>query len=108
MKFFVPLFEREGQLFWNVVHNHLFYRYRLATLRRIQALLWEGDAADPRSVIVGEALPGGGEDDPVMVIHESEFLPGTMMFVCTLGMFLDREPPLTLALTEHWRVVEFE
>lgn len=28
--------------------------------------------------------------------------------VCTHGMFLDRAPPLALALTEHWRVVEFE
>ena len=108
MKFFVPLFEREGQLFWNVVHSTLFMRYRFATDRRIQALLWEGDAADPRSIIVGEDLPGGEEGDLVMVIHESQFLPGTMMFVCTLGMFLERKPPLALALTEHMRVVEFE
>ena len=108
MKFFVPLFEREGELFWNVVHNHLFFRYRFATLRRIRALLWEGDSADPRSIVVGEDLPGGEEGDPVMVIQESQFLPGTMMFVCTLGMFLDREPPLAMALTEHWRVVEFD
>ncbi|MGQ0588598.1 MAG: hypothetical protein ACT4N8_03565 [Sphingosinicella sp.] len=50
----------------------------------------------------------GEEGDAVMVIHESQFLPGTMMFVCTLGMFLEREPPAALALTEHWRVVEFE
>ena len=108
MKFFVPLFEREGELFWNLVQSTLFMRYRFATDRRIQALLWEGDAADPRSIIVGEDMPGGEEGDAVMVIHESQFLPGTMMFVCTLGMFLDREPPLALALTEHWRVVDFE
>lgn len=64
--------------------------------------------ADPRSVIVGEDLPGGDEGDPIMVIHESQFLPHTMMFVCALGMFLDRDAPVALALTEHWRVVEFE
>jgi hypothetical protein len=108
MKFFVPLVREESQLFWNVVHSGLFCRYRFATPRRIQALLWEGDAADPRSVIVGEDLPGGARGDPVMVIHESEFFPGMMMFVCTLGMFLEREPPVALALTEHMRVVEFE
>lgn len=108
MKFFVPLFERESQLFWNVVHSGLFCRYRFTTPRRIRALLWEGDAADPRSVIVGEDMPGGEEGDAVMVIHESEFFPGTMMFVCTLGTFLAREPPVALALSEHMRVVEFE
>lgn len=108
MKFFVPLFDKEGQFFWNVVHSTLFCRYRFATDRRIQALLWEGDTTDPRSVIVGKDLPGGAEDDPVMVIHESQFFPGTMMFACTLSMFLARKPPVALALTEHMRVVEFD
>lgn len=108
MKFYVPAFDEKSQLLWNVVHSTLFIRYRFTTERRIQALLWEGDPTDPRSVIVGEDLPGGEEGDPVLVIHESRFLPETMMFVCTLGMFLDEEPPAAWAVTEHVRVVEFD
>jgi hypothetical protein len=81
MKFYVPHFGDVSELCWNTLHNELFYRYRFATLRRIQALLWEGDGADPRSVIVGERLPGGAADEIVLVIHESQFLQNMMMFV---------------------------
>jgi len=108
MKFFVPVVHEEGQLFWNLVQSQLFIRYRFTTQRRIEALLWEGDDEDERSIFIGGNLPGGAEEDPVMVIHESEFFPGVMMFVCTLRMFLEREPPVALALTEHVEVVEFE
>lgn len=108
MKFYVPRFGDVSELCWNTLHNLLFYRYRFATLRRIQALLWEGDADHERSVIVGEPLPGGAPDEIVLVIHESGFLPGVMMFVTTTGTLVAEEDPVALALSEHWRVVEFD
>ena len=108
MKFYVPSFGELSEYCWNTLHNELFYRYRFATLRRIQSLLWEGDAAHERSVIVGEALPGGAEDEIVLVIHESGFLPEVMMFVYTTATLMEEEDPVALALTEHWRVVEFD
>ena len=108
MNFYVPGLGEISMMFWNTVHNLLFDRYRFANLRRIQALLWEGDSTDPRSVIVGEDLPGGEEDDPVLIILESEFLAGMMMFVCTRSMFLAEQPPVALAISEHVRVVEFD
>lgn len=107
MKFYVPLFGDDSRLLWNVVHNELFGRYRFASLRRIQALLWQGDARDGRSVIVGEGLPGRPEGDPVLVIHQSDAFP-YMMFVCTLGMFGRKEAPIALALTKGWQVVDFD
>lgn len=108
MNFYVPRFGELSDYCWKVLHNALFYRFRFATLRRIQALLWEGDADHERSVVVGRDLPGGEEDDPVLVIHESLFLPGVMMFVVTLGMLFAEEDPVALALSEHWEVVEFD
>lgn len=108
MKFYVPHFGEVSELCWNTLHNALGYRDRFANLRRIQSLLWEGDSTDPRSVIVGRDLPGGEEDDPVLVIHESEAFAGMMVFVITLGMLLDDEDPVALALSEHVRVVEFD
>ncbi|HEV7659929.1 MAG TPA: hypothetical protein VGO55_08800 [Allosphingosinicella sp.] len=107
MNFYVPLFGDDSRLLWNVVHNDLFDRYRFASLRRIQALLWQGDARDDRSVIVGADFPGGPEGDPVLVIHESDAFP-YMMFVCTLGMFRRKEAPIALALTKGWQVVYFD
>ncbi len=108
MKFYVPRLGEMSEQCWNILHNALFYRYRFATLRRIQALLWEGDPEDERSVIVGEPLPGGDADDIVLVIHESEILPEVMMFVTTTETLMAEEDPVALALTEHWRVVEFD
>jgi hypothetical protein len=108
MKFYVPIMDEESHRFWNLIQSLLFCEGRFTTDRRIQSLLWEGNAADPRSVIVGEDLPGGDEDDPVMVIHESSFFPDTMMFACTLAMFMERRPPVALAVSEHVRVVEFD
>jgi hypothetical protein len=107
MRFYVPLFGDDSRLLWNVVHNDLFHRYRFASLRRIRALLWQGDARDDRSVIVGEDLPGGPEGDPVLVIQESDAFP-YMMFVCTLGMFRRKEAPIALALAKGWQVVDFD
>ena len=107
MNFYVPLFGDDGRLLWNVLHNALLHRYRFASLRRIQALLWQGDARDDRSVIVGGDLPGGPEGDPVLVIHESAAFP-YMMFVCTLAMFGRKEAPIALALTKGWQVVDFD
>jgi hypothetical protein len=43
-----------------------------------------------------------------MVIHESSFFPGTMMFACTLAMFMERRAPVALAISENVRVVEFD
>lgn len=108
MKFYVPHFGEASELCWNTLHNALFDRYRFATLRRIRALLWEGDEGDERSVIVGEPLPGGAAHEIVLVIHESEFLPGVMMFVTTTETLLAEADPVALALSEHWRVVEFD
>jgi hypothetical protein len=108
MKFEVPGFGDLSEYCWNTLHNALFYRYRFATLRRIRALLWEGDPADARSVIVGEPLPGGAADEIVLVIHESEFLPDMMMFVTTERTLMAEEDPVALALSEHFRVVEFD
>lgn len=107
MKFFVPFFGEHSRLLWNVVHNGLFDRYRFASLRRIQALLWQGDARDHRSVIVGGNLPGRPQGDPVLVIQESDAFP-YMMFVCTLGMFQRKEAPIALALTKGWQIVDFD
>jgi hypothetical protein len=44
----------------------------------------------------------------VLVIHESGVLPDVMMFVTTTGTLIAEEDPVALALTEHWRVVEFD
>jgi len=108
MKFYVPIMDEESHRFWTFIQNILCREGRFTTDRRIQSLLWEGNAADPRSVIVGEDLPGGKVADPVMVIQESEDFPESMMFVCTLAMFTARTPPLALAVSEHFRVVEFD
>ena len=108
MRFYVPLMQEESQYFWNVIQSLLFCEYRFTTDRRIRGLFWEGDYTDRRSIIVGEDLPGGEECDPVMVIHESSFFPDTMMFVCTLAMFMEKRPPVALAVSEHVRVVEFD
>jgi hypothetical protein len=108
MKFYVPWMEKESELFWSVVQDLLAWDERFTTDRRIQALLWEGDPADPRSTVVGKDLPGGEADDPVLVIHESSAFPGTMMFVCTLAIFEERQSCMALALSEHMRVVEFD
>ena len=108
MKFYVPMMEEESELFWNVLQSILVCGDRFTTDRRIQALLWEGDATDPRSIIVGRDLPDGERDDPVLVIHESEAFPETMMFVCTLAIFKERQAPVALAISEHMRVVEFD
>ena len=108
MKFHVPCFGELSELCWNTLHNELFDRYRFATLRRIRALLWEGDEEDERSVIVGEPLPGGAEDEIVLVIHESGFLKEMMMFVFTTATLVEDEDPVALALSEHWQVVEFD
>jgi len=108
MNFYVPLMDEKSQFFWNLIRSNLFFEYRFTTDRRIRGLFWEGDSTDRRSVLVGEDLPGGDEDDPVMVIHESSFFPGTMMFACTLAMFMERRPPVALAISEHVRVVEFD
>jgi hypothetical protein len=108
MNFYVPGLGEISMMFWDTMYGLLWDRGRVATDRLIQALLWEGDSTDPRSVIVGRCLPGGDEDDPVLVILESEFLPETMMFVCTRSMFLAEEPPVALAISEHVRVVEFD
>lgn len=108
MKFYVPMMDEESQLFWNVIRSTLFMEHRFTTDRRIRGLFWEGDAIDRRSVLVGEDLPGGEEGDPVMVIHESSFFPDTMMFACTLAMFMERRPPVALAVSEHFRVVQFD
>jgi hypothetical protein len=108
MNFYVPGLGEISMMFWDTMYGLLWDRGRVATDRLIQALLWEGDSADPRSIIVGEDLPGGEEDDPVLVILESEFLAGMMMFVCTRSMFLAEEPPVALAISEHVRVVEFD
>ena len=108
MKFYVPIMDEESHRFWNLIQSLLFCEGRFTTDRRIQSLLWEGNAADPRSVIVGEDLPGGKVADPVMVIQESEDFPESMMFVCTLAMFTAREAPVAWAVSEHFRVVEFD
>ena len=108
MKFYVPMMEEESELFWNTLQSLLGCDDRFTTDRRIQALLWEGDARDPRSIVVGRDLPGGEKDDPVLVILESEAFPETMMFVCTLAVFKERQAPVALAISEHVRVVEFD
>ena len=108
MNFFVPVFEDDAMLVWNVVHNALGERWRFARLRRIQALLREGDPEDWESVIVGEDLPGGRDHDPVLVILESEAFAGLMYFVCTLSMLVEKLPPAALALATGWQVVEFD
>jgi hypothetical protein len=51
---------------------------------------------------------GETEDEIVLLILESGFLPGVMMFVCTRSMFMAEEPPVALAISEHVRVVEFD
>lgn len=108
MRFHVPGLGELSEICWNSLHNELFYHYRFATLRRIQALLWEGDPDHERSVIVGKDLPGGEEDERVLVILESEFLPEMMMFVFTTETIMEDEDPVALALSEHFRVVEFD
>lgn len=108
MKFYVPWMDKESELFWNIVQSLLLCDDRVTTNRRIQALLWEGDPAHPRSIVVGRDLPGGAADDPVLVIHESSAFPGTMMFICTLAIFEARQGCMALAISEHVRVVEFD
>lgn len=108
MKFYVPGLGEIGMMFLDTIYELLWDRGRVANDRLIQALLWEGDATDPRSIIVGQCLPGGDADDPVLVILESKAFAGMMMFVCTRGMFLAEEPPVALAISEHVRVVEFD
>ncbi len=44
----------------------------------------------------------------MLVIQESEFLPEVMMFVTTERTLMAEEDPVALALSEHWRVVEFD
>ncbi len=108
MKFYVPMMDEESELFWNTIQSLLGCDDRFTTDRRIQALLWEGDSTDPRSIVVGRDLPDGERNDPVLVIQESEGFPETMMFVCTRAIFLERLAPVALAITEHVRVVEFD
>lgn len=107
MNFYVPLMAEESQLFWNVTQSQLFIRYRFTTDRRVRALLWQGDEDDPRSIRVGHEMPGDEEGNAVMTIHESSFFPD-MLFVSTLGMFLDKEDPVAVAVTRGWLVVDFD
>lgn len=108
MNFYVPGLGEISMLFWDTVYGLLYDRGRVATERLIQALFWEGDSTDPRSVIVGRPLHGGDADDPVLVILESEAFEGMMMFVCTRDRFMAEQPPVALAISEHVRVVEFD
>jgi hypothetical protein len=107
MNFYVPVFDEDGQLLWNLVRSKLFTDGRFTTDRRIQALLWEGDADHPDSVIVGEERADGEDGDVVLVIHESSLFPD-MVFVHTLGQFFAKEAPSALALTKGWQIVDFD
>jgi hypothetical protein len=104
MKFEVPGFGEDSQLFWNVVQSGLFLRGRFTTDRQIHAVLCLADSEE--SVVVGYDLPGGARGDPVLVIQESSQF-ADMVFVQTLGGFRARREPVALALGKGWRVVDF-